>query len=288
MLNGLSFPSKIILFGEYTAIERAPVLAMPWNRFNGQWTYDWNETYASGLLEFVDYLSVHTSAFIDHERLRTAVQKGLKFESNIPQGYGLGSSGALVAAVFKNFQLTDIPTWNMSTLQSNLGLMESFFHSSSSGVDPLIAFLKQTIRLEQGQAEEVQIPNSILSKIKLLDSGIKRDAGPLIAGYKAKRTNSDFLKLLNLDLIPAVEDIIEAALAGDSESFQKSFISISHAQWEGFQAMIPESIKPIWKKGLDSGDYALKICGAGGGGYFMGIDRSGNGLERIGLPLEHL
>ncbi len=38
--------------------------------------------------------------------------------------------------------------------------------------------------------------------------------------------------------------------------------------------MIPGSFRALWEKGLDSPDYQLKLCGAGGGGFLMGIARN--------------
>ena len=32
-------------------------------------------------------------------------------------------------------------------------------------------------------------------------------------------------------------------------------------------------IKAVWKKGIESGDYYLKLCGSGGGGYILGFTR---------------
>jgi mevalonate kinase len=47
-------------------------------------------------------------------------------------------------------------------------------------------------------------------------------------------------------------------------------LTISQLQFEAFQEMIPASMQGIWLEGLKSKSYALKLCGAGGGGYFIG------------------
>jgi len=33
--------------------------------------------------------------------------------------------------------------------------------------------------------------------------------------------------------------------------------------------MIPPSLHQSWKEGLEGRDYKLKLCGAGGGGFFL-------------------
>jgi mevalonate kinase len=37
--------------------------------------------------------------------------------------------------------------------------------------------------------------------------------------------------------------------------------------------MIPEGFKEVWKYGIESGDYYLKLCGSGGGGYILGFTK---------------
>ncbi len=47
-----------------------------------------------------------------------------------------------------------------------------------------------------------------------------------------------------------------------------------------FAPMIPESIFNIWKKGLDSNAYYLKLCGSGGGGYILGFTKDYEKAEK--------
>jgi mevalonate kinase len=42
--------------------------------------------------------------------------------------------------------------------------------------------------------------------------------------------------------------------------------------------MIPEDYRPLWQKGLETGDFSLKLCGSGGGGFILGFGRD---LARI-------
>ena len=38
--------------------------------------------------------------------------------------------------------------------------------------------------------------------------------------------------------------------------------------------MIPERHKDIWLEGINSNSYFLKLCGSGGGGYFLGFTQN--------------
>jgi mevalonate kinase len=47
--------------------------------------------------------------------------------------------------------------------------------------------------------------------------------------------------------------------------------------------MIPAIFNRLWKKGLDSGEYYLKLCGAGGGGFILGFTQN---FEKTKLELK--
>ena len=70
---------------------------------------------------------------------------------SIPTGYGVGSSGAIVAAIYEHYIRDEYEILNktkknrISDLIKNFSLMESFSHGKSSGLDPLNSFLKLPI-----------------------------------------------------------------------------------------------------------------------------------------------
>ena len=49
--------------------------------------------------------------------------------------------------------------------------------------------------------------------------------------------------------------------------------------------MIPQQFHELWKKGIETNDYYLKLCGSGGGGYILGftedIEKANNHLKII-------
>ena len=91
---------------------------------------------------------------MDLNRFADDVAKGMYFDSSIPQGYGVGSSGALVAAIYSNYAANPIqPEDNIGkddilTLKTTFGQLESYFHGKSSGVDPLICYLKLPVLIK--------------------------------------------------------------------------------------------------------------------------------------------
>ncbi len=81
------------------------------------------------------------------EVLKTDVERGMYFDSSIPQGYGVGSSGALVAAIYDKYAdnkitvLENLTREKLLQLKNIFSQMESFFHGKSSGLDPLNSYL---------------------------------------------------------------------------------------------------------------------------------------------------
>ena len=53
----------------------------------------------------------------------------------------------------------------------------------------------------------------------------------------------------------------------------ENFKLLSEFQFEHFTPMIPKLYRKVWQEGIDGGDYSLKLCGAGGGGFLMGITK---------------
>ena len=89
-----------------------------------------------------------------------------------------------------------------------------------------------------------------------------------------------FKKVSN-ELIPITNKSIEALLSGDIQEMFSQLRKLSEFQLEHFQEMIPEMIHPLWKKGLQTSDYLLKLCGSGGGGYMLGFTRNFSKVKEL-------
>src|SRR5690606_16259338 len=114
-MKGLLFYSKILLFGEYGIIKDSKGLSIPYNFYNGALKVDGHPSESAlksneSLKRFVAYLETIDATLVqfDIEQLKQDVDKGMYFDSSIPQGYGVGSSGALVAAVYDKYAYNKI------------------------------------------------------------------------------------------------------------------------------------------------------------------------------------
>jgi mevalonate kinase len=119
------------------------------------------------LKKYADYLqnlALPETFELNVSKFKEEISEGLFFDSNIPQGYGVGSSGALVAAIFERYSVSKHEPENISkdelkSLRTVFGLMESYFHGKSSGIDPLICYMNLPILIESKESvDKVAIP----------------------------------------------------------------------------------------------------------------------------------
>lgn len=288
------FAAKLLLLGEHTVLHGSSALALPLPLYGGQWA--WGAPGGAQWQNWLHYLEqlVAQPEFtpqLDLAAFAADAAAGLYFASDIPVGYGAGSSGALVAAWFARYSDWSAPASpdpsELIALKAHLGLLESFFHGSSSGVDPLICLLNRPVYLPAGgspvpwAAAHWPGPDEEYAFF-LLDSGQPRQTGPLVAWFREQATRPDFAAALR-DYWPAR---VEAAIAAFAEQHWTLLYTlwqdISRQQWEQWRPLIPAVAAPWWTQGLEQGDYALKLCGAGGGGFLLGMARRGASLPGPG------
>jgi len=282
------FYSKILLFGEYGIIEDSKGLSIPFNFFKGGLRIgNMSELIEKesnlNLKKFRDYLlkiEISTVEF-DFEKLNLDLNKGMFFDSSIPQGYGVGSSGALVAAFYDRYAINKITVLENLTkskilvLKNIFSTMESFFHGKSSGLDPLNSYLSLPILIHsKNEVETTGIPSQE-SKGKgavfLLDSGKSSDTAPMVDLFFKSMKNKNYNKMIQEEFIKTTDNCVDDFLNGNFNSLFKNIKVLSKVVLKNFKPMIPENFHNIWAKGIESDEYFLKLCGSGGGGYILGF-----------------
>ena len=277
------YPSKILVFGEYCIIQGSRALAIPFPIYFGEWILE--EQLDNRLVTFLDYIKRRQFKWIDVKKLEKDIQNGLSFKSTILQGYGLGSSGALCAAIYDVYGKETKDLKDLRLLKFRLAELESFFHGSSSGIDPLVCYLKKPIIVERNSQIEVldQIPQNNSYCFFLLNTGISRTTERLVQHYLDACKNSEFMMKIEHELVQFTDESINALLEEDIHQLFSNFEQISRFQFKHFKKMIPEKYMKLWEEGIDSPYYKLKLCGAGGGGFLLGITNSYSEIVKI-LP----
>lgn len=286
MTNPL-FYAKILLFGEYGIIEDSQGLTLPYSFYKGTLKFsdnqsDFEKKSNESLQKYSDYLAnleLSKDFKIDVEAFKNDIKKGLFFDSNIPQGYGVGSSGALVAAIFEKYSFKkyipeNISKTQLKDLKKVFGELESYFHGKSSGIDPLICYMNLPILIENRESvDKVSIPKEEAGKgaIFLIDSGSIGETGPMVQIFFEKLKNEGFRKTLKEEFIKYNNACIDTFLNKEMTPFFKNLKNLSKWAYVHFKPMIPNNLYNAWKKGLDTNAYYLKLCGSGGGGYILGF-----------------
>ena len=290
-MKGPLFYSKILLFGEYGIIKDSKGLSIPYNFFKGALkkapelngpALRSNESLKkfAGHLEQIQVEFPELVAF-DLEGLQRDIAEGLYFDSSIPQGYGIGSSGALVAAIYDQYAhnkitvLENLTREKLLRLKNILGKMESFFHGKSSGLDPLNSYLSLPILINsQDNVESTSIPSQNLKgsgAVFLLDSGITGETAPMVEIFMEKLKNEGFRKVLKEQFIKHTDACVDDFISGNIKSLFSNLKELSHVVLDHFKPMIPKEFHQLWKQGIETNDYYLKLCGSGGGGYILGF-----------------
>lgn len=296
MANPL-FYAKILLFGEYGIIEDSQGLTLPYSFYKGTLKFsdldsDFEKKSNQHLQKYAQYLSdldLPEAFKLDVSQFHKDIEKGLFFDSNIPQGYGVGSSGALVAAIFEKYSLVkrvpeEISKDELKELKKVFGKLESYFHGTSSGIDPLICYMNLPILIENKEnVDKVTIPKAESGKgaIFLIDSGMVGETGPMVQIFFEKMKTEGFRKTLKEEFIRYNNACIDAFLKKDLNPFFSNLKKLSIWAYEHFKPMIPESIYKVWKKGIDTNAYYLKLCGSGGGGYILGFTQDYDKAEKM-------
>ena len=291
------FYAKILLFGEYGIIENSQGLTLPYSFYKGCFKFstlesEFEKKSNESLKKYWEYLAkleLPEQFRLDLSALKKDIENGLFFDSNIPQGYGVGSSGALVAAIFDRYSVVqhkpeEIGKNELKELKKVFGELESFFHGKSSGIDPLICYMNLPILIENKEnVGRVEIPEENQGKgaIFLIDSGVVGETGPMVQIFFEKLKNEGFRKTLKEEFIKYNNACIQSFLNKEMTPFFKNMKALSKWAYEHFRPMIPDSVFNAWKKGLDTNAYYLKLCGSGGGGYILGFTKDYEKAEKM-------
>ncbi|CAM1339358.1 mevalonate kinase family protein [Tenacibaculum aestuarii] len=304
-MKGPLFYAKILLFGEYGIIKDSKGLAIPFSSYKGALKSAKNLTGEAkksnqSLAKFYTYLANLNSDLVsfDLASLKNDIGNGMYFDSSIPQGYGVGSSGALVASIYDQYAndkitvLENLTRDKLLTLKQIFSLMESFFHGKSSGLDPLNSYLSLPILINSKEhIEPAGIPSQKEGKgaVFLLDSEQVGETEPMVNIFMNKMKNEGFRKMISEEFATHTDACIEDFLQGNVKSLFGNVKKLSKVVLANFKPMIPTAFHKVWENGIQTNDYYLKLCGSGGGGYILGFtedyEKAKNSLKDYKLEL---
>jgi len=290
-ISGRTYFGKIMLFGEYSVICQGRALSVPISTFKARLRFPGDdfsleETRLNQQLK--DYLlalvrreeNERCDHGLDLNVFALDLLRGLFLESDIPPGYGAGSSGALVAAVYESYARELVPPdplpapRSMRKLQRRLAALEAPFHGTSSGIDPLSCYLQKPLLIDPEQGNKpVEIPALPFREsggFFLTDTFMPRKTESLVSRFSENYSQKHFRNMMHESYIPLVDFCIDALLQARPDEISRGIRQLSSMQMMYFREMIPAGFFDVWNHGLESGAFYLKLCGAGGGGFLLG------------------
>lgn len=291
-ISARTYFGKIMLFGEYSVISQGRALSVPISKFQARLRFpgeEFNIEETRLNQQLKDYLLdlVHREETerrdhgIDLNRFALDLLRGLYLESDIPPGYGAGSSGALVAAVYESYACEPVPhkpfpsPRNMRKLMRRLGMLEAYFHGTSSGIDPLSCYLQKPLLIDPEQGNKpVEIPPLPFGEsggFFLVDTFLPRKTESLVNRFYENYSQTQFRSMMHDSYIPLVDFCIDALLEAHPDEIARGIRQLSSMQMIYFREMIPPGFFDAWNHGLETGEFYLKLCGAGGGGFLLGF-----------------
>ena len=286
------FHSKLLLFGEHIINRGAKGLAIPTDQFTGYFDFireEFNEEAVISnraiqlLAEYIIYNDTLAPLY-DTNQLLTDLEHGLYFHSDIPQGYGMGSSGALVAALCHSYRLKPINKKDLTGMKQELAKLECHFHGKSSGLDPLVCLLHKSVLIDKGEVTEVfdlKKNTETHFTVFLLNTNKARKTSPYVKLFLQKCKDPKFEQMLDISLVKANDMCIKSFLNPGYNTFWKSLKLISQLHYDHLAEFIPDGFKQLWKQGLVNNEFYLKICGAGGGGFILGFCKKGIDIKSV-------
>jgi len=282
----MSFPAKILLFGEYGILLNSMGLAIPYPHFSGYFSFIIGLNDNSGTLEtesngelkkLLNYLKKDPSKFqyLNIEHFEHEIGEGIYFNSTVPQGSGLGSSGTLTAAIYDRYALNKENT-EYQKIKGDLTAIETYFHGVSSGIDPFISLVKRPVVFNE---QTIPVTSFDLSPflstytLFLINTHSKGNTGHLVTLFMERIRQFEFKEKIINEYIPLINQTINAVLESDFIAAESCLVRYSRFQLSHFSNIIPDKMKKYFLAGLKSRDFYLKICGSGGGGYLLGIAR---------------
>ena len=280
------FYAKILLFGEHTLMYGSQALSIPYFERFGYFSFSPTQANSldsvSHLRRFSKYLKGRHQLPLDIVAFEKDIENGLVYNTNIPLGYGLGSSGSLVAAVYARYGRNKISRETISAndlkaLKQLFSDMESCFHGKSSGLDPMICYLQKPITINQDGGLSLVSQKDFQpdgnGAVFILDSGQQGETQKMVQDFATWCKQSNFLNRVQKELIPANNRCIHSWITGETGGIFENIKSLSSLTLNFLTPLIPKGFESIWRQGLENDDYYLKLCGSGGGGMILGFTR---------------
>ena len=280
VLSTRSFCGKLLLFGEYSILFDSKAVVLPLKEYSGKLVLkETLNALESGshreLWWFYSFLLEQQLEELDLVAFKNDLKQGILFDSNIPQGHGIGSSGALTAAVFYQYAKKDIldeviKEHNFVLARKILGKMEAHFHDKSSGLDPLASLIEKPLLVENGEVKIIEAQDlGAWPEFSLVNTHKGRQVRKVMQKFTELCNDPNFVQKIKDDYLYINNLCVDSYLKEDKKKLKGHLSELSRFQFENFKDFIPENMLDEWQSALHRQQVFFKLCGAGGGGHLL-------------------
>ncbi len=270
--------AKCIIAGEHSVLRGSPAIVFPVKQKNIvlSYCYDANPLRVEFFGEFESPMLLVFWGLIDEalqklNRPRSEITGFIEVQNNIPLGSGLGFSAAFCVVITKLFiHLGWVSEDNLCVFATSL---EDYFHGKSSGLDVVGSISPSgTFFLNKENYHNLDIRN--MPRIYLMHTGIISTTAKCVQKVNGLHKTHESRALLIDKKMESCVFTIKDYLERESCSFSNLVDAIKTAQdcfcsW----GLLPDEAKSRIDFMYDSGAEAVKLTGAGGGGYLLGVWR---------------
>ncbi len=287
-------PFRVSLFGggtdypEYYSNHKGAVIGFSINKYiylgglltNDYVDYKYKLSYSK--LEMTEKIKdiIHPSVREGMKYMKFNLPIDLSFQADLPASSGLGSSSSFSSGFLK--LLAEIQGKKLSKdrlsrkainldrniLKEDVGVQDHL-HSTYGGINKF-SFYKGKISRKPISMTKKGI-NLLESSMMLVHTGKKRQASS-IASEQIKKTKNNQIDS-NLEEIFKMVNEAEDILINLDENKLKDLGFLLKSSWEIKKTLTSKIssryLDDIYRSGLDLGAYGGKLCGAGGGGFFL-------------------
>ncbi len=281
-------PAKVILGGEHFVLYGAPAVAVPVFERRLVLRLQMRPGPRLVLPEPLNAVAERVYEILEG-RLQGFAR--MHISSNIPQRAGLGSSAALAVALGRALVTAAAGGGPSEMLDGALpdpkgesraravaALIEAHIHGRASGIDTGVVAAGRAIRYEAGPPASTRVirlgaPLDLL----LVDTGLRRSTAAQIARVAEQREGSPAAFKETASAVRVGTEILCAGLEeGDAEDVSEALFTLGHLM-RGL-GLEPEEAGAIRETVAGLG-VALKITGAGGGGFMVAHASSAEALD---------
>lgn len=192
---------------------------------------------------------------------------GVRFETDLPIGRGMGSSAALAVALVRAEAARTGEDLDPGALWDRAMGVERVFHGNPSGLDHAVSASGGIARFRRPAAGERPVLEPLPAPawtLVVLDSGVAGDTGRMVAGVASRRPAIDGALARIGGLADQVVGILDdVAAVGELMNENHALLCQIGVSTPALDALVAVALR--------SGARGAKLAGAGGGGVVIAI-----------------